>query len=1139
MVAFVSGASQGLSLSSLATLGQHGLLGSAARGRSGEAAFVNVASGNLTLQASDERLMGSGLAANTLRTYNSQGSFSGDNWAQGVELKRVQRVGTLGQPGSQLLRTDEDGAVATYAFDAATGLYRSTEGAGAHDTLGYDTAADQYVWTDGSSGRTERYGSGGRLQSSSDASGNTLSYAYHADGRLQSVSTAGGETTTFVYDGTLLVELRTTYQEEGATRQLTRTRYGYDAQQRLQAVTVDLSPEDGSVADGKVYVTTYTYDGSSNRVASVAQTDGTALQLEYVQAGGEYRIWKVTDALNHVTEFSYDLANRRTAVTDPMGAVTVYEYDAAGRLAKVTAPSVPGGAPSSQFFYDADGNVERVLDGEGRVLGFTYDANGNQLQQTDGAGNRITRTYDAHNQLQTETVHLASATQTVRYVHDAQRRLRFEISAAGGVTEHRYNTLGQRERTLGYAGFYDLGGLADDAVPTEAQLAAWAGTQDLTRSTRADMHYDVRGALDIVTTYDAVLASGEGTGARETRYVYDQAGQLRSVRQPGNANAATFVYDGLGRLRVSTDALQRSTLTEYDDAGNRTTVTAANGLISTSAFDRAGRLMSLTQASAPSVPLGTTLYFHDANGRLRMTRDATGQRSHMLHDAAGRKTADIDADGSVVRYHYNAAGQLTRTRAYAQHVDVSLLVDAAGGGALQSVSFVGSTVGDAMIRAAIGNATSQGGAVATGMQEDFKWRNVAVSAAAAGAGQWASESLGLHQGALRTDADGQAMTPAGRALQETFGRGFGSNLAANALRGFASAATAAAVRGGKVEASQITVDVFGNALGDSLAAESSRGSQQEDALGQFIGEQLQAQDRRDFYSLASAPNASYVRFGGSPDKAVQEWSDDVDAMIRNSGSNRERRDAYLAASTADASDAIKRQLQRLDGTVRGAAQWVYNGASFLNDQGWAAANAVSGGWLAENNDAARAAVERNAALGRGLLSLPEKASVTALRALTGNLTSDEVGQGVSRALRTEEIAALEARGDYSAAQAIRTENALNIASFAVGAAPAARSAFSFAGATGETALLGSRLAVEDFAASSTGQRLALQMERFNYELGVGGSYVVEPKFSLGSTSQALEAARNRLGQLALIEPDVTRNLVEMASANGGQMLGLE
>ncbi|WP_140637450.1 RHS repeat protein, partial [Methylibium rhizosphaerae] len=701
MVAFVSGASQGLSLSSLATLGQHGLLGSAAQGRSGEAAFVNVASGNLTLQASDERLIGSGLAANTLRTYNSQGSFSGDNWAQGVELKRVQRVGTLGQPGSQLLRTDEDGAVATYAFDAATGLYRSTEGAGAHDTLGYDTAADQYVWTDGSSGRTERYSSAGRLESTSDASGNTLSYAYHADGRLQSVSTAGGETTTFVYDGALLVELRTTYQEEGATRQLTRTRYGYDAQQRLQTVTVDLSPEDGSVADGKVYVTTYTYDGSSNRVASVAQTDGTALQLEYVQVGGgEYRIWRVTDALNHLTEFSYDLANRRTAVTDPMGAVTVYEYGPRGELLRVTAPAVNAVAAVTSFGYSSDGDLTQVTDAEGRSIVMGYDGNGNQISQRDSAGNTITRVYNAQNHLLAETTYLvpdpdgAGAAKplqplTQRFVYAAANphQLRFELSAEGRVTEHRYNTLGERVASIQYTGAtYSVAGLATTDAPTEAQLNAWTGVQDRIRTVRVDMGYDFRGQLKTSTTYQAVDAAGEGVrdGSQSVaHHVYSQAGELLSiVSLPGGATT-TYAYDGLGRVVATTvtataEALSRTTVNVHDDANGRSTVTLANGLSTTSTYDRAGRLVSVLQSAPGASNLGESRYFYDAANRLVMTQDPTGARQWMLYDAVGRKVVDVDADGSLTQYFYNRNGQLSSTIAYASQVNTAVLVDGEG-----------------------------------------------------------------------------------------------------------------------------------------------------------------------------------------------------------------------------------------------------------------------------------------------------------------------------------------------------------------------------------------------------------------------------------------------------------------------------
>ena len=51
---------------------------------------------------------------------------------------------------------------------------------------------------------------------------------------------------------------------------MTRTRYGYDGYNRLTTVTVDLTPEDHSVADGNSYVTTYTYHGSSKLVASIA-----------------------------------------------------------------------------------------------------------------------------------------------------------------------------------------------------------------------------------------------------------------------------------------------------------------------------------------------------------------------------------------------------------------------------------------------------------------------------------------------------------------------------------------------------------------------------------------------------------------------------------------------------------------------------------------------------------------------------------------------------------------------------------------------------------------------------------------------------------------------------------------------------
>ena len=121
MVAIVSGNTLGLSLTSLATLGQRGTAGTAAQGRNGELAFVNVANGNLVLQTRDDLLVARGVDAESLRTYNSQGQFTddnGDNWSLGIFLAQLRLIGTRNTVGSTLLRTGKDGAQATYTFDA-------------------------------------------------------------------------------------------------------------------------------------------------------------------------------------------------------------------------------------------------------------------------------------------------------------------------------------------------------------------------------------------------------------------------------------------------------------------------------------------------------------------------------------------------------------------------------------------------------------------------------------------------------------------------------------------------------------------------------------------------------------------------------------------------------------------------------------------------------------------------------------------------------------------------------------------------------------------------------------------------------------------------------------------------------------
>ncbi|MEJ1964198.1 MAG: LysM peptidoglycan-binding domain-containing protein [Gammaproteobacteria bacterium] len=307
MVAIVSGETLGLTTSSRNVLGGAGQLGNATTGRNGEQVFVNSATGNLIIQDQDEILTSAGIRTPLIRTYNSQGQLdddNGDNWRLGVHMRLHALTGTVNTSGSTITKTFGDGAEVVYTYSASR--YISTDGDGAYDSLTFDAGSDEWTWTDGSARTTETYDVDGRLVASSDPDGNAFTYSYTGD-LLTHI--ADSSTTPqgifFEYAGTNLTAIRVV--SEGMTQTLTR--YSYDAQNRLEEVRVDLVPEQASLADGKVFLTTYTYDGESKRVASIAQGDGntvaTTCEFSYELINGLYRIGSYTDGEGAVTTFTY------------------------------------------------------------------------------------------------------------------------------------------------------------------------------------------------------------------------------------------------------------------------------------------------------------------------------------------------------------------------------------------------------------------------------------------------------------------------------------------------------------------------------------------------------------------------------------------------------------------------------------------------------------------------------------------------------------------------------------------------------------------------------------------------------------------------------------------------------------------
>ncbi|MCA3174483.1 MAG: RHS repeat protein, partial [Burkholderiales bacterium] len=393
-----------------------------------------------------------------------------------------------------------------------------------------------------------------------------------------------------------------------------------------------------------------------------------------------------------------------TDLTDPLGNVTSFEFNEQRQLIRIQAPEILDSVEgffvraSVSYTYDAQGNVLTQTDGRGNVTTYQYDSQGNLTLQRDAAGNTVARTYGANNELLSQTVYFspdpdgagtatASQPAVTRYIYDSAVRLRFEISAEGRVTEHRYNGFGQRTASLSYT--QDLYTTAGSS--SEAQLASWAGTlSDKTRASRVDYQYDGRGQVTSTTSYSRLNTDGSGdaTTASTKNYIYNAWGQLLQAVTPNgvatttnpNDGRSVYTYDGLGRLLSSTDASGAVTLTQYDAANRRISTTQANGLILTRVYNAAGEVLSQLQSNATAT-LGTTQYAYDAAGRVRMSTDPTGVRSYVLYDDVGRKVADIEADGSLTEYFYNANHQLVSRRRYAQALpasDLAKLVDAQG-----------------------------------------------------------------------------------------------------------------------------------------------------------------------------------------------------------------------------------------------------------------------------------------------------------------------------------------------------------------------------------------------------------------------------------------------------------------------------
>ena len=698
MVAVIAGNGLGLDNSSLTRVGQ-GIGGQAGLGQAGLDQYLNVANGNLVLRDPGQSLFFDGTSLDALRVYNSRGQLQGGgSWSFGFTRHVDGLVGQANTPGSTVTRTADDGSTVVYAFDAESGDYVSQHQAGTQDRLRLDQGTGQWRWTDGASRSVELYDENGRLVSlEQPQTGARFTFTW-AEGHLATVAAGDGDTLTLQYDaqgrlsGMSLSEIPPGGTDAVLRQQVT---YGYDTLGRLTSVTTNLASDTG--ATGGSYVTTYTYDGDSDRIASMVQGDGTTVSYTYAADGqGGFKVSRiVTGAGADAQAIDVAYGNGSTTVTDALGHRWTYAFSADGELLSVEAPMNNGAASRTSYEYDTEGNLTRMVDANGGVTTYAYDGHGNLILAEDPTGVTVTYTYDAHDRMLSRTVYATpaqgqpgtsgyvppSGAETFRYVYDEGDRLAYTIDAAGAVARNTYATDAAGNVVLSSTYAWRGATFTQSGTPSLADLVAWENQADVqslrAQGSRIDLTYDVRGQLASRTVHDVVDANGNGvigSGTVITRTTYDAAGRLlRSTTSRGGdrgtAETTSYAYDGLGRILSLTDALGHTTSTVYLDGGHIVEITDAAGLVVTQVRNSAGLVVSTTRSTGAPPLAGET--FHDAAGRPIVSVDAQGHASYTFYDSQGHVTGTVGTDGKVTLTTYDAQGNKRSSVAYATPVDTS------------------------------------------------------------------------------------------------------------------------------------------------------------------------------------------------------------------------------------------------------------------------------------------------------------------------------------------------------------------------------------------------------------------------------------------------------------------------------------
>jgi len=501
------------------------------------------------------------------------------------------------------------GATWTYSYDSTSlGVTSAT------DPMGYTTNNTWYP--------------SGYPHTSTDPLQHQVSYTYDGLNDVLTTTDALNVTTTQTYDGNGNSKTTSTPLVGTSQTQLVTNTYGdtthpgdvtavTDQDGKTWTLVYDTYGDRISASDPLSDKTTYCFDTVGRLSYSVAPKGNVACgqSSTYITSFGTNAFADPTymqDPKNDNTQYFYDGNRNLTKVIDPQQNVTLLGYDANNRQTSVTSGSGSASVSTTSTAYDANGNVASVTDGLNHTTTYSYDALDHQRSATDPLG-RVTR-----------------------YEYDPTGRVTGVDSAKGTTTTYGYDAAGRL-----FAVYYSSGAPASVAFGLDADNQRISMTDGTGTSTYT------------IDSLHRVTKAING-GGQTVSYGYDLKGQLTSIVYPGGTHTVVRTYDPVGRLATVTDWLSHTTTYTYDADSNLIKELYPNGVTANLTPDQADRLMAITDTA--KTQFLTLSYGRDGNNNLCNIGSASCSPGSMSpYDPLQRQT--VAPGGS---YGYDTAGNMTQ-----------------------------------------------------------------------------------------------------------------------------------------------------------------------------------------------------------------------------------------------------------------------------------------------------------------------------------------------------------------------------------------------------------------------------------------------------------------------------------------------